>query len=200
MDKAAIVCEARQLFNDAFVSKKAGISVLPRAACLYHTVCLMMVGHRHGLNLMPQAGAAAWPRINMAHDDGVVDTHFAYEWPGIDHPDVMSRIAIGAMPEMHVWAADADSREIIDTTTRYLIDQCQLQAKLQWTADTPPDFFWGAPDALPDLWFYRPDMQAIHLIANAIKDSINRVSLVLRGFNLTISPDTDIITATREAQ
>lgn len=191
-----IVAEAMRLFNYAFVSGRAGVQVVPRAACLYHTACLLLVGAKHGLRLIPQAGSAAWPRMPLSDDDGEVHTHFAYEWMGANHPETKGHIAAGRMPEIHVWAADIDSREVIDVTTQYLPEQCRQQGSMAWSAPAPPPYFWGNKESLPDYWLYLARMDAIEFIADDIADCLRRLGLVASGHTLR---ETDSFTiATKE--
>ena len=184
-EKAEIVQHARNLFEHVFMQERAGIVVVRRAACLYQTACLMVAGAKKGRRLMPQAGTAAWPRLDIECFPDDPHTHFAYEWQGSADPLTRARASAGLMPEMHIWAADMDSREIIDITTKYAPEQCVKQAKLPWKNSPPPDFFWGGVDDLPDYWMYKASLDAIEFIADDFADTIQKIALVLKGYTLT---------------
>jgi hypothetical protein len=197
MDKATIIKQTDKLFQDVFASGKGGIVVLERGACLYQTACLMFVANAHGVNLLPQAGSAAWPCVDLSRPVKG-NTHFAYEWQGIDHPAVTSRMEKGLMPEMHVWAGCVETREIVDVTTRHLPAQCELQAGIPWLAPKPPRFFWGQKSEMPPHWVYTPARDATEMIYKDIRDSIERINLVLQGFTITNSLGGGIIAAKKE--
>ncbi len=128
------------------------------AACLYWAgytaACL---SRRYQLRAIIQAGTTEWPCVK--HDDGVSITHFGYVYEADSN---MTRVMLASdlMPEMHVWAAIPSRNEIIDLTTRYLVDQAKHRANITWSAPAPPDFIWSPADELPPGVIYRPDPSA----------------------------------------
>ena len=51
--------------------------------CLFYAHHTAAVLWRHGQRAVIQAGSLQWPRVRREEDDGVINTHFAYEWtPG----------------------------------------------------------------------------------------------------------------------
>jgi hypothetical protein len=199
MNKPTIIGQTDELFQEVFASGKGGIQVMERGACLYYTACLMYVANAHGVRLVPQAGSAAWPCVDFPFPlNG--NTHFAYQWQGIHHPTVVSRIEKGLMPEMHVWAGCIETQEIVDVTTRYLPAQCELQAGIAWLAPEPPRFFWGKGQDMPAHWVYSPKRDATEMIESDIRESLERIDLVVRGFTITNSLGGGMITAKRETK
>ena len=126
--------------------------------CLFYAHHTAAVLWRHGLSAVIQAGSMQWPRIRREEDDGVMDTHFAYEWtPGA--ADSALSVALGNLPEMHVWIGLLDSQEIVDFTTRHL-KAAAAHRGFTWSAAEPPNYLWCRADSLPDWVVYRPNADA----------------------------------------
>ena len=87
--------------------------------CLYYAHHTAAVLRRHGLSAVIQAGSLQWPRVRHEEDDGRIDTHFAYMWTPSAADSALS-VALGNLPEMHVWVGIVDRQEIVDFTTRHL--------------------------------------------------------------------------------
>jgi hypothetical protein len=81
--------------------------------CLYYAHPTIATLRKHGYQAVIQAGSLQWPRIRPEDDDGVMNTHFAYEWSPHEPASAMS-VALGNLPEMHVWVGLIDSQEITD--------------------------------------------------------------------------------------
>lgn len=127
------------------------------AACLYWAGMAIDELTRRGHRAILQAGTMQWPCVT--HDDGVSPTHFSYVWdPG--SPESTYAVMMGALPEMHVWAAIPADGEIIDVTTRYLPMQASRLAGLKWKGPTPPDYLWCGAAGLPKGVRYRPNRDA----------------------------------------
>ena len=141
----------------------------PEAACLYWAACASSyLSRKYRVRTILQAGTMQWPC--SATDDGVSPTHFSYMW----EPDSLmtkSMFEAGLMPEMHVWAAIPSENEIVDLTTRYLVQQAKKRAALAWTAPPPPDFLWARADQLPSGVVYRPDFAATMLATQLLAAS-----------------------------
>ena len=87
--------------------------------CLYYAHHTATILWRHGLPAVIQAGSLQWPRVRREEDDGQIDTHFAYMWTPTDPESALS-VALGNLPEIHVWVGILDRQEIVDFTTRHL--------------------------------------------------------------------------------
>jgi hypothetical protein len=159
VDKARIIAEARDLFRKNFSE------IDEHAGCLFLTVCIIKVAARHGLKLGMQAGSCSWPRIKPEEDDGVVATHFSYVWEL--NAKTIYELRNGLLPEIHVWAGDPETQEIIDCTTASWPRQCKKLTGAEWTAVTPPDFIWMPAKDVFDTHgaYYEPDLQATHIAA-----------------------------------
>ena len=174
--RAAIVRDARWVFAEVYEGR-----VPDRCACVYQAVAVIFAAHRYGVHLLPQAGTAAWPRIELDQDDGISSTHLAYEWQGMEDPRTRHRIDDGLLPEIHVWAADPVAREIVDLTTRHLPEQCRVVAGMAWEAPPPPDYLWAGAAELPPGWCYEPAPDATRWIAGQIIEQIHTCGHALAG-------------------
>ena len=158
--KNKIIERAREIYVLTFKKNATEIQVPKDSmACLYHAAAVVMAAEEYGYRFVIQAGTAAWPRINMAEDDGVSATHFAHEYQGEAEAIAISN-DMAVMPEMHIWAAYVDGQEIIDTSTRYLKTQCEEIGGIRWLANDPPDFLWKKCSDLPRYWKYEADISA----------------------------------------
>jgi hypothetical protein len=128
--------------------------------CLYYTHHVLSLLWRHGYQnrAVVQAGSMQWPRIRKEEDDGVMNTHFAYEGSPHDPASAMS-VALGNLPEMHVWVGIVDRQEIVDFTTRHL-KSAAAALGMAWTAADPPHYLWCPAGQLPDWVRYRPNREA----------------------------------------
>ncbi|MEN6458227.1 MAG: hypothetical protein ABFC63_04800 [Thermoguttaceae bacterium] len=62
-------------------------------------------------------------------------------------------VALGNLPEMHVWVGIVDRQEIVDFTTRHL--KKAAAALGPWTAADPPRYLWCPTNQTPDWVVYR---------------------------------------------
>jgi hypothetical protein len=125
-----------------------------------------------------QAGSASWPRVPPELDDGVMNTHFSYVW---DPDSYAARLALAgvfqaarlggrkgfSLPEMHVWLARPDTRDIIDFTTGLWPEACKLTIGEEWLAPPPPDYLWA--DELPEGVHYAADRSAIDCVIHVLR-------------------------------
>lgn len=126
--------------------------------CLFYAHQVASVLWRHRLPAVVQAGSLQWPRVRREEDDGQIDTHFAYMWtPGA--ADSALSVALGNLPEMHVWVGLLDTQEIVDFTTRHLRVAAEARG-LAWSAADPPRFLWCSANATPDWVRYWPNRDA----------------------------------------
>ena len=126
--------------------------------CLYYAHHAASVLWRRGERVAIQAGSLQWPRVCRDEDDGVISTHFAYQWTPHSPESAMS-VAMGNLPEMHVWVGLVDRQEIVDFTTRHLKVAARALG-MEWTASDPPPYLWCPAVALPDWVVYCPDRDA----------------------------------------
>jgi hypothetical protein len=127
-----------------------------------------------------QAGSAQWPRIPPELDDGVSPTHFSYQWEGdsavtrlvragmvpiVRRPD--GQVAT-SLPEMHVWLACPESRELIDFTTGQWPTACKVLLGQEWLAADPPAYLWTFGTRCPSGVHYRPERDAIATVVHLL--------------------------------
>lgn len=132
----------------------------PASACLYWTRSTVTILSLMKTRAIIQAGSCSWPRIHPNQDNGVSPTHFTYKW---QPSHIMSKIAValGQLPEIHVWAAIPETQEIIDLTTGFWPGRCKELLGEDWPGPKPPEWFWGTADELPDWVRYEPNLEAI---------------------------------------
>jgi hypothetical protein len=112
-----------------------------------------------GIKAWIQAGSISWPMIAKEEDDGVCSTHFSYMWEGFT-PHNVNRLACRLLPEMHVWVALPDERQVVDFSTGELPEQAK-RAGFVWTGPKPPDYLWDTH--IPEGVRYAPDLDATRL-------------------------------------
>jgi hypothetical protein len=75
MHKRQLMAEARRLVPEWWPGQPA------QASCVLYAAALEALAmKRHDIRLVPQAGSACWARILPENDDGVIMTHFGYQW------------------------------------------------------------------------------------------------------------------------
>lgn len=156
--KLAIVQDARALFAHRYRTLD-----LVGGACLHWTACVIHAAKRRGKRLVIQAGTANFLRLPYEQDDGVVATHFSYEWSTLERSKIAQHVVTGTLPEMHVWAGDLAEQAIVDLSTGALATECKARSGLPWLTPTPPSFVWT--HRLPTGWHYRPNRTATELAA-----------------------------------
>lgn len=155
--KKAIVSRAKRLR-----SKRYG-NIPVEGSCLYFAWAVCVAAQERGIRAILQAGTAYWPRINLARDDGLVDTHFGYEWGEELAQLILTRQGPFLGREMHVWAVIPETKEIIDLTTAYWPAQCRKLLGAEWTAPKPPAYLWARYDELPKGVVYEAKRDACEL-------------------------------------
>ena len=150
--RAQMVAEAKALVARRFPGTPTHMT------CLHHALAIISVAKAHGVRLVLQAGTAYWQRMEPWQDDGVSPTDFGYEWEW----SVMTqhRIAAGMLPELHAWAADPATHELVDITAGYFPAQCRMLIGKDWPGMEPPEWFWGSQLELPAQAIYRPNREA----------------------------------------
>lgn len=159
-------------------------------SCLYLAYYGALEIALRGLRPLLQAGSAGWPRVRTEEDNGAGPTHFSYVWSPAEEPSRMA-LAVGLMPEMHVWIGLPDSGEIVDFSTGLFPVQAKKLMGYDWPLELlPPSYFWGGPAALGRA-YYNPDMAAIRCALRYIgdiygADQLNR--LLQTGHPNSVSP------------
>jgi len=125
--------------------------------CLYYAHHTAATLWQHGYQAVIQAGSLQWPRIQRSEDDGVMNTHFAYEWSPRDLQSAVS-VAMGNLPEMHCWVGIVDKQELVDFTTRHL--KAAASQGMAWSAAEPPAYLWCPANDTPEWAVYRPNRDA----------------------------------------
>jgi hypothetical protein len=143
------------------------LGLAPEGACLVYAAEIIEAARKRGLRLVLQAGSAFWPRMTDAQDDGVSPTHFGYEW---DPPQVARHLAAGHLPEMHAWAGDPVTHDLVDLTTGRFPAQCRRMLGEGWPGVQPPAAWWGPARSLPDGVSYVPNREATMLAHQLIAD------------------------------
>lgn len=131
-------------------------------ACLSWVKCGLEVCKRYCISACLQAGSAAWPMVDAAHDDGMKALHFGYRWLGADDADRrVATIPDGAMPlpEMHCWIGLLGTQEVVDFSTGF-IHMAAKAMGYEWEAPRLPPFIWCRADKLPAGITYMPDRDA----------------------------------------
>lgn len=146
--------------------------------CLYSAHHAASVLWRHGYQAVIQAGSLQWPRVRREEDDGQINTHFAYEWTP-HSPESALSVALGNLPEMHVWVGLVDRQEIVDFTTRHL-KAAAAALGMAWTAADPPAYLWCSANATPDWVVYRPDRNASLYACTLLQRLFNPIYLQRR--------------------
>jgi hypothetical protein len=168
VDKVAVVSEIRRFADLWFAEHKPHVP--KSAACFYWAVLTAAVLKDKGIDIRIQAGSLQWPRVK--HDDGKIATHFSYMWEP-ESPATIEAILENRFPELHVWVALPERRELVDVTTRYLKQQCEERAGMKWLAPKPPDFLWCSFDRMPKGVIYKPELSAIHYVLKIIRETWN---------------------------
>jgi hypothetical protein len=168
--KQLIVQEVRQRLAD--YARHISLPSHVHGICLYLAGLAVAVLKRHAVpRPLIQAGTCFWRCLAPADDDGVAALFYGYEWEP-DHPLSRLSMAMGDLPEMHVWVGFPDTHEILDLSLPSWPLLCR-QADLRWTMPEPPDFFWGIQDQLPPGTRYQPHLEAcrftVHTIARQNK-------------------------------
>lgn len=148
------VCELYQ--------QRYGEDHMSRGSCMYWANCGGTILRTMGLRVLPQAGSMQWPILPKHLDDGKKDTHFTYLWSPND-PASKFAVAMGQLPEIHVWLGLPDENMIVDFSTKFFPQQAE-EYGLKWQTPLPPDFLWTPADQLPERVHYVPDMDAIAFV------------------------------------
>jgi hypothetical protein len=148
---------------------EARIADLPPGpgSCLFYANAVAGVLHRHGRNVVLQAGSLQWPRLKPEENDGQVATHFAYMWSPTT-PESIASIFHGNLPEMHVWCGEPETQILIDFSTRNFT-MAAAKLGLAWTAPEPPKYLWTSVATLPPGVVYRPIREATLLACRVLQ-------------------------------
>lgn len=144
--------------------------------CLYWAYFGVYELLRCGVRAVLQAGDAAWLRVSKeAYDAGEQHTHWAYIWSP-ETPWSQLAMQNGCLPECHVWLGLPDQQQIVDFTTGSW-PRLAKEAGVEWSGASPPKFFWGGFQDLPDYTLYRPQVEAIDYVRSMLRESIKQGEL-----------------------
>jgi len=115
----------------------ASIGANALGSCLYSALATVGAAREHGVDLMFQAGSAMW----VCNYDEPHPMSFGYEWS--DDVDVFHAVATGILPEVHCWAVDMYTKEVIDPTVVNL-PEASGALGIKWTRPRP-SVVWGKP-------------------------------------------------------
>jgi hypothetical protein len=181
--KQEIYERAMRTFTEWYGERK----MLDSGACLYLNQVAMREIALTGERVILQAGTMLWRIVPNSADDGRLATHFGYQF-GLDEPFSQAAMAEGGLPEIHIWCALPDYRELVDFSTGYLPQVAKKQHGYTWWTEAPPAYVWGRPPADA---FYEPSREAIRFawnfimgklvddgIARAMAEKVNATALV----------------------
>lgn len=164
-ERAAMIADAR-----AWKRRNFPGSANPSGECLVLALAIIGAGQRVGRRFVLQAGSAYWRRMREEDDDGVSPFQFGYEWEP-DSRTTRARLAMNALPEIHVWAGDPVHRDLIDLTAGDFPAQCKKLLNEDWKAEKPPEVLWGRPPAIA---IYRADRGATEVAAMFARQLLGR--------------------------
>jgi hypothetical protein len=153
---AELIVQAKQLFRDVFDD------VDEHGSCLHQSLCLQFVAAKAGRRLLMQAGSCFWPRLDDESDDGVSPNVFGYQF---DVEAARPLIAVGMLPEMHVWLVDPLAEELIDMTAGEFPVQCRRMLGFGWQTKAPPEVLWCQFSELPERVQYHAERHACEVAA-----------------------------------
>lgn len=166
-EKILAVVAARKMFENWIKQEGYKIKITtPDKGCFFQAFffCQAM---KHLYPKCPAAfmgGSLSWPRIDLTKDDdGKILTHFSYLFEPASI-DTMTAMAMGCMPEMHVWNYLPETEEIVDLQTKYLKINCEDMTPLKWSGADPPDYLWCPISKIPEGVHYRPQKEALGII------------------------------------
>lgn len=169
-DKAQIVERAHAIAKATFPNVRDYT-----AHCLTLNGAIIAAAAEVGVRLVLQAGSAYWPCLDDAHDDGTSPNQFGYEWN--DQGRAIARmLGLGLMPsrmpEIHVWAGNPDTQELVDISTGAWPEQAKRLIGTEWRAPMPPKFYWGHVSKLPRFVNYTADREATMFAARMLTIAI----------------------------
>lgn len=128
-------------------------------SCFYWAHAGWRVLTEYGFDVLFQAGSMSWPMVPKDRWFSEAITHFSYLWSP-ESERSQQAMAIGKMPEIHIWLALPQRLEIVDFSTGTLPLAAETQQQFKWTGPRPPDFLWTTFDRLPEGVFYKADKEA----------------------------------------
>lgn len=175
--KTAIFNLAKSNYNRKYAEKESNHPIVGGGTCLYQTACLIAAAHElaPGLRVIPQAGSAMFLRLPTEKDDGKDETmtHFSFMWQ--NEPIELIRkkyLACNILPEIHIWAAIAETQELIDFAVGDIDIQCVKIGRMDWLTPTPPTFIWAQRNGIPPGWHYEPTQEATMFAVQMLKEYI----------------------------
>lgn len=147
-------------------------------ACLHWTTAGIMAFHvltRH--IAIVQAGTCYWPRLPIYQIESDADKdpnhQYGFKWNGEYTPEDIHQMMLGNLPEMHIWIALPELKEIVDFSVHGFPDHCKQYLGLDWPGPKPPKYFWAAAGEIHHYVNYEPNQLAT-IIAH---DLVNQILL-----------------------
>ena len=159
--KIAIAKQAREIARSELADCGVDLQSHQVGVCPYLAWAVIVAAHRAGRRLVLQAGSASWKMVPDHLDDGVSPNYFSYVWER-DSPLTRTLLRRGNMlPEMHVWAADPKTHEVIDLSSRSIPRLANnAMGEGAWKMPQLPDYFWFKSGNPPAGIHYEPDRDA----------------------------------------
>ena len=163
--KRKIIKDAEKIFRKRYA--KLCTDQSGGGMCPYWALAVIEAGKKNGRNLVLMAGSMQWQFVPTHLDDGVSNNAFAYMW---SPNDARSRYAMsmGMLPEVHVFAGDPETQEIIDLSTRDFKRIAQNSFGFDWRTADPPRYVWAKREDLPSDARYSIEPEAIFYVANQL--------------------------------
>ena len=163
--KRRIVKDAEKIFR----KKYSRLCTDPNRGgmCPYWALAVIEAGNKNGRNLVLMAGSMQWQFVPDHLDDGVSNNAFSYMWSPED-PRSRYAMAMGMLPEVHVFAGDPQTQEIIDLSTRDFKRIAENSFGFNWRTADPPRYVWAKREDLPSEARYYIEPEAIFYVANQL--------------------------------
>jgi len=133
-----IVRDAEKIFKKKYTEHSKGSA---DGDCIFWALAVHEAARKNGRRLVLQAGSMQWKFIPDYLDDGISANLFSYMWSPNEIASITAR-KNGLLPEIHVWAADPETQEIIDLSTRGFKDIAVNKHGLNWQTKNPPRYLW----------------------------------------------------------
>jgi hypothetical protein len=135
--------------------------------CVWLSHCMADVLKEQGIRATVLAGSASFLAVPDHLDDGVIPTHYSYQY---DPHSVWTMD--GPIPEVHCWtmAMWQGHAVLIDLTTPYVPDLCE-GIGVKWRTPRPLSYLWAYRHQIPKGWVYESDERASKLIGLIYRSS-----------------------------
>jgi len=163
--KRKIIKDAEKIFRKKYANLCSDIT--SSGMCPFWALSVVEAGAKNGRNLVLMAGSMQWKVIPEHLDDGVMNNAFAYMWSPND-PQSRRAIQMDRLPEVHVFAGDPETQELIDLSTRDFKKIAENSFGMNWLTADPPQYLWGKASELPDDAVYQINRDATLFVINKL--------------------------------